>query len=344
MKALTFHGPQTIRYESVADPSIIDDGDVIVKVACCAICGSDLHVYHGRETGCDHGTAMGHEFTGTIVETGSNVTSLKTGQRVMSPFTTSCGECIYCRRGLTSRCVHSQLFGWVQDNVGLQGTQAEYVRVPLADNTLMPVPDSLSPEQALLLGDVIPTGYYCAQQADIHPEGTYVVIGCGAVGLMAVIGAKALGATEIYAIDVLDDRLALAAQFGARVINAAQQDQLTRLRMDGVDGVLEAVGSNAALVLGYSLVKPGGTISVVGVNTAQALPFAANDLYNKNISLKVGRCPARHLMERLLPVVASGKYDFTSIISHRLPLADGPSAYDLFAERKDHCTKVILAP
>jgi threonine dehydrogenase-like Zn-dependent dehydrogenase len=230
------------------------------------------------------------------------------------------------------------------DGVGLNGGQAEYIRVPLADHTLLAVPEGLTQDKALLLGDVIPTGYYCAQQADIQPDGAYVVIGCGAVGLMAILGARELGAETIYAVDVLDDRLELASAFGAKPINAAQEDKITQLRKEGVDGVLEAVGSNTALVLAYGLVRPGGVISVVGVNTSESLPFAANDLYNKNISLKVGRCPARHLMEKLLPVVTSGKYDFTSIISHRLPMQEGPSAYALFAGRTDHCTKVTLTP
>src|SRR5688572_6395944 len=162
MKALTFHGVEQVKHETLPDPVLESHADAIVKVKLCAICGSDLHVYSGSEKGCDHATAMGHEFVGEVVEVGNEVKTLKPGQAVMSPFSTSCGACDFCKIGLTSRCVQSQLFGWRQNNSGLHGGQAEYVRVPLADNTLMPIPTTLSLEHALLLGDVIPTGYFCA--------------------------------------------------------------------------------------------------------------------------------------------------------------------------------------
>ena len=346
MKAITYHGDRDVRYETIPDPAIEEATDVVVKVNLCAICGSDLHVYHGREKGCDHATAMGHEFVGEIVETGTTVTKLKVGDLVMSPFSTSCGNCVYCRSGLTSRCIHSQLFGWRQDKKGLHGGQAEYVRVPLAETTLMVIPASLSQEQALLLGDVIPTGYFCAYQANISPGKTYVVIGCGAVGLMAVIGAFAQGATTVYAIDTVPARLDLAAAFGARPIDATASDPLQVIKEEtgglGADGVLEAVGSHQSILLAYQLVRPGGIISMVGVNTDPSLPFSPADAYNKNLTLRVGRCPARFFMEKLIPMVAEGKVDYTRIVTHHLPLNQGSTGYELFAARKDNCIKVLL--
>ncbi len=286
MKALTFHGDHNIQYTSIPDPVIEHPTDVLVKVKLCAICGSDLHVYHGVEKGCDHSTAMGHEFAGEIVETGNQVTQLKTGDLVMSPFSTNCGQCANCKKGLTSRCTHSQLFGWRQDKKGLQGGQAEYIRVPWAEHTLLTIPETLSLEHALLLGDVIPTGYFCAYQAEIKPEGIYAVIGCGAVGLMAILGAFEQGATTVYAIDTLPERLELAASFGAIPINASTQkpaDFITeKTHGYGVDSVLEAVGGNSSLRLAYTLVRPGGIISMVGVNNEPALPFSPMDAYTKN--------------------------------------------------------------
>lgn len=347
MHALTFHGKQTIRYESIPDPKIIQDTDAIVKVKLCAICGSDLHVYHEHEKGIDHATAMGHEFTGEIVETGRGVKNFKKGNKVMSPFSTSCGNCFYCTRGLTSRCVQSQLFGWVENQKGLQGGQAEYVRVPLADTTLLPVPEGITWEQALLLGDIIPTGFFCAKQADIHSHSTYAVIGCGPVGLMTILGARELGAEKIYAIDTLPERLAIAGQFGAIPVNASATDPIAMLKSvtegRGADAVMEAVGNNATGKLAYDLVRPGGIISMVGVCTDQYMPFSPTDAYNKNLTFKVGRCPARYLMDSLIPVVQSNRYNYASIITHRMDLAQGITGYDLFANKKENCLKVILS-
>lgn len=346
MKALTFHGDRTVRYESIADPVIENPTDALVKIKLCAICGSDLHVYHGHEKGCDHATAMGHEFVGEIVEVGHHVKQWRPGDLVMSPFSTSCGQCDYCKKGLTSRCVHSQLFGWIQDKKGLHGGQAQFIRVPLAEHTLLSVPTALSLEEALLLGDVIPTGYFCAHQAEIKPDGVYVVIGCGAIGLMAILGAFEQGATIVYAIDTLPERLDLASSFGAIPVNGSIHDTVHFIKEKthgyGADAVLEAVGNNHSLRLAYMLVRPGGIISMVGVNTESVLPFSPADAYNKNLTFKVGRCPARFFMEKLLPIVAAKKYDYTAVITHRLDLKDGVDGYELFSKKEDNCVKVVL--
>lgn len=346
MKALTFHGKHHIQYEDIPDPEIIEPGDVIVKVKVCAICGSDLHVYHEHEKGIDHGCAMGHEFTGEVVATGKEVKSLRLGDLVMSPFTTSCGNCFYCKIGLTARCIHSQLFGWRENNQGLHGGQAEYVRVPLADSSLMKIPEGVTLEEGLMLGDILSTGFFCAKQAEIKPNNTYVVIGCGPVGLMAILGAREYGAEKIYAIDTLPERLAKAKEFGATVINPSWQNSIDIIKEAtegrGADAALEAVGSSATNRLAYELIRPGGIISAVGVCTDSYLPFSPTDAYNKNITYKVGRCPARHMMGQLVPVVQKKKYNFTSIITHRMPLSEGVRGYDIFANKKDHCLKVLL--
>ena len=344
MKALTFTGVEKIALETIDDPKIIDDKDVIVRVSHCSICGSDLHVYHGRETGIDGHTAMGHEFTGEVVETGRGVKTLKVGDPIISPFSTSCGECYFCQIGLTARCIKSQLFGWIEKGSGLHGGQSEYVRVPFADGTLVKRPDGISNEESIILGDVLSTGYFCAHQAEIKPRKNYVVIGCGPVGLMAICSAIAQGAEKIFAVDFVTDRLEMAKEFGAQPLHAsnakASIEQLTS--GVGADAVMDAVGSGAASRLAYELVRPGGIISVVGVCNDANFSFSPVEAYNKNITYKVGRCPARFYLEKLVPLVRENKFPLSSIFTHRLSLNDGVSAYDIFANKKDGCVKVLL--
>ncbi len=346
MKALTFQGKESIAFTSVPDPTILKPGDAIVRVSACAICGSDLHVYHERERGIDRGTAMGHEFTGEIVEIGLDVKQLRKGDRVMSPFTTSCGQCFYCRIGLTCRCIQSQLFGWVEKGHGLHGGQAEYVRVPNADSTLMKIPEGISSEEALLLGDVLSTGFFCARQAQVKNTGVYVVVGCGPVGLMAVLGAREMGAKMIFAVDTIPERLAKAREFGANSLDAGKGGVLDMVRDvtdgRGADGVLEAVGSGPAVRLAYDLVRPGGIVSSVGVCNDEHLAFSPVEAYNKNLTYTIGRCPARFMMEQLVPMVQQKKYDVASIFTHRLKLDDGASGYTIFDSKRDHCLKVLL--
>jgi len=348
MKALTFRGKHNIAFESVDDPKILAPTDVIVRVKVCAICGSDLHVYHEHEKGLDHGTAMGHEFAGEVVETGKDVRGFRTGDLVMSPFTTNCGECFYCKIGLTCRCIHGQLYGWVQQGKGLHGGQAEYVRVPLAESTLKKIPQGVTLEEGLMLGDIISTGFFCAHQAEIIPTGTYAIIGCGPVGLMAILGALEYGAENIFAIDTIEERLAHARKFGATPINASAQNPIEVIKEftqgRGADAVLEAVGNHSSGKLAYDLLRPGGIISQVGVCTDAHLPFSPTQAYDKNLTYKVGRCPARNFMDKLTPLVQQKKYDFTSIITHRMTLSAGVYGYELFANKKDNCLKVLLEP
>lgn len=348
MKALTFLGVGKIGYETIPDPQLHEATDVIIKVNQCAICGSDLHPYQGRETGIDLHTAIGHEFTGEIVEAGNQVKLLKKGDLVMSPFTTNCGSCYYCSIGLTSRCTRGQLFGWVENNQGLHGGQAEYVRIPLADSTLVKIPEGISSEEALLLGDVMSTGFYCARQAEIKPRGVNVVIGCGPVGLMAVCGALEYGAEKVFALDSVDYRLDQAASFGAIPINVANENALEIIRDHsegrGADAIMEAVGNQSAGKLAYDLVRPGGIISVVGVCNDQHFAFSPEQAYSKSLTYKVGRCPARFMMDELLPVVQQKRYPIASIFSHRMNLSEGSYGYELFANKNDNCLKVVLTP
>jgi 2-desacetyl-2-hydroxyethyl bacteriochlorophyllide A dehydrogenase len=348
MKALILVDERIIRVESVPEPAVETATDAVLQVRLSAVCGSDLHVYHGRERGLDSGTVMGHEVVGKVLETGAGVTALKPGDRVACPFTTSCGRCFYCVRGLTCRCAAGQLFGWVEGREGLQGTQAERVRVPLADSTLVKLPDSVSDENGLLLGDVLPTGYFCADLAGVDDSGVYAVVGCGPVGLMAVVAARHRGAEQVVAIDSVPERLELARVFGARPLDYRQESPLEVLREmtegRGADAVLEVVGSPAATRTAVDIVRPGGVLASVGVHTEEHFAFTPAEAYDRNLTYRTGRCPARHYMERLLPLVAEGRFPLSAVISHRMPLEDGPRAYALFDAKRDGCTKVVLAP
>ncbi|MDZ4715002.1 MAG: alcohol dehydrogenase catalytic domain-containing protein [Cytophagales bacterium] len=348
MRALTFNGTGSIRFESVPDPEIIHPGDAIVKVSACAICGSDLHVFHGREKGMDEGTAMGHEFAGEIVEVGDELRSLQKGDRVMSPFTTSCGSCYYCTVGLTCRCTQGQLFGWREKEKGLHGGQAEYIRVPLAASTLVRIPEGVSTEEALLLGDVLSTGFYCARQAEVHPGGVYVVVGCGPVGLMAILGAVESGAEKIIALDSVPGRLAMAKQFGAIPLNVSEDGTIDQIRAlthgRGADGVMEAVGSKEAVRMAIASVRPGGIIASVGVCNDEYMAFSPVEAYDKNLTYRIGRCPARFMMDQLVPLVVRKKYGVAAVFSHRMKLSDGAAGYELFSKKQDGCTKVLLEP
>ena len=348
MYALTFHGKENIHYESVPDPQILAPTDVIVKINACAICGSDLHPYYEREKGLDHGCVMGHEFVGEVVERGKSVRMLQKGDRVMSPFTTSCGKCFYCRRGLTCRCIHGQLFGWVSKGYGLHGGQAEYARVPMAENTLVHIPEALPEETALLLGDILSTGYFCADQANIRPDEVQVVVGCGPVGLMTVWAARKLGAEHIYAIDAVPSRLTQAASWGAIPINYLEENPLEIIlaatQGRGADAVMEVVGSKIAGRSAFEFLRPGGVFSAVGVCTDQHLPFSPVEAYDKNLTYKVGRCPARHYMERLIKPAIEEAKQLNEIFTHRVPLSEGVEHYRTFANRENNCLKILLYP
>ena len=346
MKALTFQGIQEIKYQDVPDPVIQFPTDVILKNLYSAVCGSDMHVYHGRETGIDSGTVMGHEFVGEIVETGSEVKNFVVGDLVVSPFTSNCGECYFCRIGLTARCIHSQLFGWVENGIGLEGGQAEYVRVPLANSTLVKIPNQILPEQAMLAGDILSTGYFCADMAEVDQNGSYVVLGCGPVGLLAIISAIEMGAKKIWAVDSVHYRLEIARSLGAETIdlkNASPIEEVMIATGDkGVDAVMEAVGSHEATKLAYELVRPGGIISTVGVHTDKNFAFTPIQAYDKNITFKIGRCPARFYMDKILQKIQDGKFDLDKILTHRFPLAEGEKAYSIFDQKEDDCLKVVL--
>jgi threonine dehydrogenase-like Zn-dependent dehydrogenase len=346
MQALTFGGKEIIEYGTVRDPELVNPSDAIVKITMAGICGSDLHVYHGRETGLDHGTVMGHEFTGIVEDAGNDVRKFKRGTRVLSPFTTSCGECFYCLIGLTCRCEKGNLFGWVQKGKGLHGAQATFIRVPMADNTLLPLSADLNEKKGLLLGDVFSTGYFCADNAGIKPQNVYAVIGCGPVGLMTILAAKHLGAEKLFAVDPVPERLELAKRFGAVPLNPSttniKQEILENTGGRGADAIMEVVGSGETLKLAIDILRPGGIISSVGVHTAKHFSFSPGEAYDKNLIYKSGRCPARFYSEKLLREEVPQRYAIEDIITHQFSLDEGVTAYEVFDKKLDNCIKAVL--
>ncbi len=345
MRALVFDAPYDVRAAELAAPAIEAPGDAIVRVELAGLCGSDLHPYRGHETGLDAGTIMGHELVGVVEEVGPAVGTLAPGRRVVAPFSTACGSCYFCVSGLSARCERGELLGWRQDGRGLHGAQAEYVRVPLADATLVDVPPGLDIAAALLAGDNLATACYAAEQAQVAPGAVVAVVGCGPVGLCAVFGALAHGASRVFAVDAVAERLQLAESFGAEPLelDAGPLEAVRRATSGrGADAVLECVGSPEATRLAVDLARPGGTVAAVGVHTEEQFAFAPGEAYDKNLVYAAGRCPARRYLERLLSGLGQRRWDPTPIISHRLPLGAAADAYRMFAERRDGCTKVVF--
>lgn len=348
MRAITFQAIETLALESVPDPGIEAPTDAVVRVTAAGICGSDLHPYLGRERGIEPGTVMGHELVGEVVAVGAAVSGIALGDRVVAPFTTSCGDCFYCGIGLTARCVHGRLFGWIEGGQGLHGVQAELARVPLASSTLVPVPEGLDDAVAVLAGDVLSTAAYSADLADVHDGDVVVVVGCGPVGLLSIRAALRRGARAVVAVDRVRTRLDLAERFGAVAVDAERQgaravvDEHTDGR--GADAAIEAVGSHDATRAAADLLRFGGRLAAVGVHAEPRLALSPGEIYDRNLRYAAGRCPARHYLPSSLALAERDHALLATVISHRLPLAQGVDAYGRFARREPGWSKVVLLP
>lgn len=348
MRAITFQAIEALAWEEVSDPALEEPGDAIVRVKAAGLCGSDLHPYFGREVGIEPGTVMGHELVGEVVEVGAEVTALAAGDRVVAPFTTSCGACWYCRIGLTARCERGRLFGWIQNGVGLHGAQAELVRVPLAASTLVPAPEGLDDAVAVLAGDVLSTAAFGADLAGVGEGDLVVVVGCGPVGLLAILTALERGAREVVAVDRVPSRLALAERFGATPADLARADPLALVRERsegrGADAAIEAVGTPEATRTAADLLRLGGALAAVGVHTEPHLALSPGQIYDRNLRYAAGRCPARRYLPASLELAARHERLIATLISHRLPLSAGVDAYRRFGAREEGWTKVVLEP
>ncbi|MFM0493834.1 glutathione-dependent formaldehyde dehydrogenase [Paraburkholderia caledonica] len=389
MKALRWHGKKDIRCDTVPDPKIEHPRDAIIKVSSCAICGSDLHLYDGFMPGMESGDIMGHEFMGEVVEVGKENSALKVGDRVVVPFTIICGECDQCKRGNFSVCERSNrnkdiadkmfghttagLFGYTHLTGGYPGGQAEFVRVPFADKTHVKIPDGLSDEQVLFLGDIFPTGWQAAVQCDIEPTDTVAIWGAGPVGQMAIRSAVLLGAKQVIAIDCVPERLSMARAGGAVTIDFKEESVLERLKEltggKGPEKCIDAVGMESHATRSVDAMydrakqtvmletdrphvlremiyvcRPAGTLSVPGVygGLVDKIPFGAS--MNKGLTWRMGQTHVNRWTDDLLRRIQEGQIDPSFVITHTVSLDEGPRMYKTFRDKEDGCIKVVLKP
>ncbi len=344
MHGICFQSVGRVAWQSLDDPRIEKGTDAIVRVRLAGLCGSDLHPFFGREKGLDPGTVMGHEFVGEVVEAGPAVREFRPGEVVCAPFTTSCGSCFYCQRGLTARCESGELFGWRSGGRGLHGAQAELVRVPLADATLVRLGDR-APEIGLLLGDNLSTAIFGAEMAAARPGDWHVVIGCGTVGLLSILACQARGAENLLACDPRPRRAAMANGLGARAFTDAGELRaalMERTEGRGADAVMELVGLPDAQRLAFSLIRPGGTMSVIGCHCTPEFAFSPGDAYDRNLNYRTGRCSARHYMDRQEGLVRRFERELLSLVTHRFSPASAGEAYETFSTGRDGCLKAVL--
>jgi len=344
MRALVYHGPADVRFESVPDPLIESPDGCVVRIERSAICGSDLHIYHGQ-MGPATGYTIGHECVGEVVERGSRVRRFAVGDRVLVSAVVGCGQCSECLAGRVTSCESSfaRVFG---TNQGLGGAQAEALAVPAADASMCKIPDGVSDEQALTLTDILPTGYFGAKGAAIEPGQDVAVVGLGPVGLMALMSARLFGPARIFAIDSVPARLERARALGAIPIDY-REGGLARVAEatsgHGPHAVIEAVGSRESILSCLQLVRRGGIVSVVGVNAEPAFPFPMGLALVKGVRFSIGICPVTLYWRALVPLVQSGHLEPQHVFTHRFPLAQGPKAYELFASRADGVQKVLFS-
>ena len=350
MKAITFHGVGDVRVQDVAEPKVVDPTDVVVKITTSAVCGSDLHQYHGRGGALvQTGATMGHEFMGTVEDLGPAVTKVRRGDRVIVPFSVSCGQCEWCQRRLPTQCATTgrAVFGGRFGHVW-GGGQAQWIRVPFADHLCERVPAEMTDHDAIFLGDIMSTGYFCAENGGIRPGDTVAVFGAGPVGLLAMQSAQLFGPARLFAIDRVDYRLKLAEEFGAEPVSLDRGDPAEQLRGltggRGPDVVLECVGHETPFTQAIQAVRPGGTVSSVGVYVEPSMGFPAREAFFKDLTLKMGICNARNYMAPLLPLVRVGKLKPARIITHTMALGDAPKGYAIFDRKEDRAIKVMLRP
>ncbi len=379
MRAMTYRGPYRVRVEEKPDPRIEHPNDAVVRVERAAICGSDLHLYHGMMPDTRVGHTFGHEFIGVVEQVGSSVRNLTVGDRVMVPFHISCGTCWFCSRGLFTNCHNVNpnatavggIFGYSHTTGGYDGGQAERVRVPFADVGPEVIPDWLDPDDALMMTDALGTGYFGAQLASIRQGDTVVVLGAGPVGLYAAKSAWFMGAGRVIVVDQLEYRLEKARTFAhAETIDFAEVDDVVlemKKQTDflGADSVIDAVGAEAdgnltqqvtsskaklqggsptALNWAIDGVRKGGTVSAMGAYGPIPNAVKFGDAMNKGVTIHMNQAPVKRQWPRLLEHIQAGHLKPSDIITHRIPLEHIDEAYHLFSAKLDDCIKTVIVP
>jgi S-(hydroxymethyl)glutathione dehydrogenase/alcohol dehydrogenase len=386
MKALVYHGAKDVRIDDKPKPTIEQKEDIILRVTSTALCGSDLHLYHGSVQGMEPGQTLGHEFMGVVEQAGSGVQEVKEGDRVVIPFNISCGKCWFCRHELWSQCNRSNpkaefgaAYGYTQLMGGYDGGQAEYVRVPFANTGALKVPDGISnDEDVLFLSDILPTGYFGADIANVQPGDDVAVFGAGPVGYFATMSSFLRGAARVFSIDHWPSRLSKTKDLGAEIINFDNEDPVERIKKEThergalcIDAVgYEAVGghmmtqntnkyeghdhsavenpayepSDPLQVINWmcQAARRYSTLSIPGVYGSEYDKFPLGQLFNRELQIKLGQCPVKKYNEQLLHLIESGRIDPKPLVSHTMKLDDAPKAYDMF-DKKEDVTKVVFA-
>ena len=379
MRAMTYRGPFRVRVDEKPMPRIEHPNDAIVKVTRAAICGSDIHLYHGLVPDTRVGSTFGHEFTGIVEEVGANVENLKRGDHVLVPFNISCGTCYWCSRDLFSNCHNTNpsataaggIFGYSHTTGGYDGGQAEYVRVPFANVGPTIIPEGIHEEDALMLTDACPTGYQAAEMGDIKEGDTVVVFGAGPVGIFAARSAWLFGAGRVIVTDHLDYRLEFVRKYAqCETFNFAQVDDpvlYLKKATDhlGADVVIDAVGCDAtgsmlqtftglklkmqagsatALHWAINSVRKAGTVSIVGVYGPTFNLVPIGNVVNKGLTVRANQCSVKRHLPRLFEHVLAGRLDPKAVITHRFTLEEIPEAYRIFTSKLDECIKPVLIP
>ena len=383
MKAIVYHDVGDIRLDDIPEPTLQDPTDAIVRLTSMAICGTDLHFVRGSFEGMKKGTVLGHEGVGIVEEVGDMVRNFRTGDRVVICSTLACGYCSYCRAGFFAQCDHANpggaragtsFFGGPKATGPYDGLQAEKARIPFAPVTMVKVPDGVSDDQAILISDIFPTGWFGADNADIDEGHTVVVFGCGPVGLATIVSARIMGAGRIIAVDHEPGRLDMARRQGAETVNFDEEDPVkTILALTGgigADRVIDAVGVDAekahthpaqddgeddhaykpgdapAQVLEWAVeaLAKAGTLSIIGVYPPTFNQFPIGKAMGKNLVLRMGNCNHRSYVPHLLDLVASGVFDPLEVLTEVEPIQSGIEAYESFDKRKPGWLKVELKP
>ncbi|MDX6541186.1 MAG: alcohol dehydrogenase [Gaiellales bacterium] len=344
MKALVYHGPGQRGWDTVDDPTIIDPTDIVVRIDSSTICGTDLHILKGDVPETTPGTVLGHEAVGTVEEIGAAVTTVAAGDRVLLSCVSSCGRCRFCKEGRYGQCLGGG--GWIFGHL-IDGLQAEYARVPFADNSVYKIPDDLSDEQVLFLADILPTAYEVGVlNGMVSPGDVVAIVGAGPIGLAAILTAALYTPGRIVAIDLDDSRLESAVRFGAdTTINNGRDDALERV-MELTDGLgadvaFEAVGVPQTFELATELIRPGGRVANIGVH-GQPVTLHLEKLWIRDVTLTTGLVDT-YTIPRLMRLISSGRLDPTIFATHRFALGNTMDAYDTFADAATtHALKVVL--
>src|SRR2546423_8386246 len=344
MRAVTFQAPGEVRVDEVGEPSLSHPADAIVRIEASGVCGSDLHIFHGRVK-IEPGFTIGHEYVGTIVEAGEDVRELAVGDRVLGCFQTACGRCFFCRRGLFHKCDESRTFGHGATLGSLPGTQAEQALVPNADLVLRSLPEGMDDETALFAGDVMGTGYHAVVAGGVRPGDVVAGLGVGAGGVCAAQAARAVGAADVLAVDSVPARLAMAETLGARPVHLTDDDPRAAARDAtegrGVDVCIDAVGDPRALELALRMARKCGSVQAIGVY-AERCEVHMGLLWIKALTLRSGHANVLAHVDRVLAMMAAGLLDPRPLLTPRMDLDEAPPAYALYDRRE--APKIVLRP